>query len=103
MHRSDLRVQREAAALRLINPDTAPAFYLAFEQRMTALVNWRPCVEPERCHWVPPRGERVVPLDSVPGYDASADTITVFWWRRAAAQERDPPFDSVRSVTVGLR
>jgi hypothetical protein len=101
--RAGLRVRSSARGLRLINPDTADAFYLAFEQGTTALVNWRPCVEGADCRRVPPGSERRVPFDSVPGWDASADSITVFWWRRAADSSRGLAFDSVRSVTVGAR
>ncbi|HEU5040603.1 MAG TPA: hypothetical protein VFT84_07275, partial [Gemmatimonadales bacterium] len=65
--------------------------------------NWRPCIEGADCRRIPPGGERRVPFDSVPGWDASADSITVFWWRRAADSSRGLAFDSVRSVTVGAR
>ena len=101
--RSNLRVTRTPAGLRLVNPDTADAFFTVFEQRMTALVNWRPCVDGEGCRSVSQGSERVLPLDSVPGVDGQADSVTVFWWRRSLESDGATAFDSVRSRTVGLR
>ena len=98
-----LRISRAPGGIRLANPDTAEAFYIAFEQGTTALVNWRPCVDRAGCRFVPGRGERVVPLDSIPGAGPSADSVTVFWWRRVTGGERGAAFDSVRSRTVGVR
>jgi len=100
--RSALRVSWTADGLRLVNPDTADAFYIAFEQGLTALVNWRPCVDRGSCRHVPGRTERLVPPDSVPGAGSAADSLTVFWWRSAPGA-RGPSFDSVRSRTIGVR
>ena len=100
--RGSLRASWAADGLHLVNPDTADAFYIVFEQGITALVNWRPCVDREGCRYVPGRGARVMPRDSVPGFTPSADSVTVFWWRPTQRGGRSA-FDSVRSRTLGVR
>ncbi len=98
----ELRVEPAAGGFRLVNPDSSAAFFAAFEQQLTALVYWRPCTEPEGCRHVPAAGQLVLPFDSIPGYGPAADSATIFWWRRAP-DVGGVTFDSVRSVTVGLR
>jgi ketosteroid isomerase-like protein len=98
----DLAVEPVAGALRLANPDTAPAFFTAFEQGTTALVNWRPCVDLAACRRVAPGTELTLPLDSIGGWTPAAESVVVFWWRRRPRAE-GWSFDSVRSLTVGAR
>lgn len=97
--RADLRIRPTPGGLRLTNPDTADVYYISFEHRTTALVNWRPCVARPDCRRVPAGAEVLLPADSIPGWDPSADSVTVFWWRQSAAGA----FDSVRTRTIRAR
>jgi ketosteroid isomerase-like protein len=97
-----LRVEPAVGGVRLVNRDSGETFFTAFEQATTALVNWRPCVDLASCRFVAARSERVLPYDSIPGYGPAADSAVVFWWRRRA-RNGGWAFDSVRSVTIGLR
>ena len=98
----ELRVEPVAGGIHLSNPDSATAFFTVFEQGLTALVNWRPCVELAGCRHVPGRGDRRLPFDSIPGYSPAADSAVVFWCRRLPAPGGRWVADSVRSVTIGL-
>jgi ketosteroid isomerase-like protein len=99
----ELRVEPAKGGFRLVNPDTSEAFFIAFEQGTTALVNWRPCVDLAACRLVAARSERTLPFDSIPGYQPAADSAVVFWWRRRPQAGGGWVFDSVRTVTVGFR
>jgi hypothetical protein len=79
----ELGVEPAKGGFRLVNPDTSEAFFIAFEQGATALVNWRPWVDSPPAAWWRPV-QRTLPFDSIPGYQPAADSAVVFGGALAA-------------------
>jgi len=97
-----LAVRMDASELVLENRDTLPAYYAVFERGTAMLVNWRPCTTPEQgCRSVPAGGAGRLPLDSVSGWTAASDSVTLYWYHLVQAAEGGMRADSVRSVQVG--
>jgi hypothetical protein len=97
-----LEVRTEPPHLVLTSRDSAPIYFVVFEQQMATMVRWRPCPEPAECRQVEPHGERRLPLDSIPGYKPGATEALLYWWHLVPAKAGGFAFDSVRSLVVPL-
>jgi hypothetical protein len=97
-----LVVRMDSSELVLENRDTLPAYYAVFERGTAMLVNWRPCATPgQGCRSVPAGGTARLPLDSISGWTAESDSVTLYWYHLVQAAEGGARFDSVRSVQTG--
>lgn len=87
----------DEGVLRLENHTTEPLYYLAYREGV--LAQFALCLEP-RCPAVPAGEVVTLPLDQLTGWDATADTAHVAYWRLVA---EDDGFraDSIRTLLVG--
>ena len=99
-----LAVRAVPAALELTNRDATPIYYMLFERRVSALVNWRPCHQPGVCPEVPAGARRRVPYDSIMGYGPDAAEVILYWWHITPSPAGGRgTVDSERSTIVPLR
>jgi hypothetical protein len=86
--------------LYLINTGTEPAYYFVVERDLLSRINWAPCVDPEYCRHVPPKGEVAVPYTSITGYSPEAKSAVVYWWNRVPTRDGAFAPGKLRSLLV---
>lgn len=91
-----LSARIEGGALRLENHTTEPLYYLAYREGV--LAQFALCLGPQ-CPAVPEGGVVTVLLDQLTGWDATAETVHVDYWRLLTDDEGFRA-DSVRTLLV---
>lgn len=102
---SDILIARVSSRqLELTNTGTQPLYYFAVGDNTRAVVDWRPCVDPDACPSVEPRSTRSVPFGDVIFNEDYDTAIVIYHWKLIPATgNAEYTFDSVRVVTVSLR
>jgi hypothetical protein len=96
------RASSAARVLELTSLDAEHLYYFAVEREMTALINWAPCTDPERCDGIAPNTSVEFSYSAIAFYEPGDAEAVVYWWRLVdgAGGELEP--DSIRALVIDL-
>jgi hypothetical protein len=89
-------------ALEVVNRTDEPVYLTVIERESSNLIDWFPCLDPQKCEGLAPGEMRIIPYEEIVGYERGEREATLYWWHLEAKSGGGFQQDSLRKEIIRL-